>query len=98
LPRGWKIREFGYATEEVDYEKIKSQAKEILSKASKGQLWKCRCGTTHIPIVVNNQIVGEMWRNVDLNSVEIGNYWYSPIGKKVQLVSNGEIVGFIWLE
>ena len=98
MPFGWRRRGFGYVTEDVDYEKIKSEAKELLSKAKKGESWKCRCGTVHIPIVVNNEIIGELWKDVDLNNLEIGSYWYSRRGKKVQLVKDSEVIGFLWLD
>ena len=98
MPWGWKMRKFGYATEDVDYEKLKSDAKELLSKVNKGNEWKCGCGTTHIPLTIDNEIVGELWEDVDLSSLEIGSYWSSRRGTKVQLVSNGKVVGFVWME
>jgi len=97
-PRGWRRRIYGYSTEEVDYERIKSEAKELLSKVAKGNSWRCGCGTLHIPLVVNGQIVGELWQDVDLGSIDIGSYWYSRKGRKVQLVSNKQVVGFLWLD
>lgn len=92
------MKRFGYATENVDYDKLKSDAIELLKKVNKGNPWKCNCGTEHIPLEMDNQIVGELWKDVDLKDVEIGSYWYSRRGAKVQLVNNKEVVGFIWVE
>ena len=95
---GWKRFGFGYATRNVNYEEIKQKAKDLLSKAKKGEEWTGRCGAKHIPIVVDDEILGEIWKEEDLNSVEIGSYWSSPRGTKIQLVKNGEVVGFLWVD
>ena len=97
MPFGWRRRGFGYAVEPVDYETLKSKAKDLLSKAKLGESWVCGCGTKHIPIVVDGQIFGELWKDVKLSDVEVGSYWYSRRGAKVQLVKDGEVVGFVWI-
>ena len=97
-PHGWKHRKYGYIVEgTVNYEELVKKAKELLSKAVKGQTWACRWGSTHIPLLVNNQIVGKLWEDLDLNSLEIGAYWFARVGTKVELVHNKKVVGVLWI-
>ncbi len=94
----WKRGMYGYTLEgDVDYEHIKSEAKDILEKAEKGAAWQGKWGSVHMPIVVNGQIVGELWEDVDLKELEVGAYWLGKWGRKVQLVKDGRVAGFIWL-
>ncbi len=93
----WKRWRYGYTIEKADFEAAKKHAQELLSKATKGDPWRCRCGAEHIPIIVSGRIVGELWEDVDLGSVEIGDYWLSRWGGKAHLVSGGRVVGFVWL-
>ncbi len=81
----------------MKYEDIVSKVKEILSKSSKGIGWKSKCGYTHIPIVFNNQIIGEISEDLDLETLSIGSYRYSKNCIKIQLIRDGEVVGFICL-
>ena len=94
----WKIGRFGYTTDsEPDYEKIRAEAKTLLEKAIKGEAWRSRCGTLHIPLIVEGNIIGELWEDTEIKDLDIGTYWYGKWGIKVQLTKNGRIVGFIWL-
>ncbi len=96
--RGWKIGRHGYiVSAELDYERIKNYVKDVLSRARKGNVWRCRCGSIHIPLIVNNEIVGEIWEDVSLDKIEAGPYWYGRNCGKVHLVYNGRIIGFMWL-
>ncbi len=98
MPWKWKRGMYGYTLEsDVDYERIKSEAKSILERAERGDAWQGKWGSVHIPIVVNGQIVGEVWEDVDLKELEIGAYSLGKWGRKVQLVKNGRVVGFVWL-
>ncbi len=94
----WRICRFGYTIDkELDYEKIKSEAKALLEKAAKGEPWRSHCGVLHIPLVAEGAIVGELWEDTEIKDLDIGAYWYGKWGIKVQLVKNGRVVGFIWL-
>ncbi len=94
----WRLGRFGYTTEnELEYEKVRADAKALLEKATKGDAWKSPCGTLHIPLVVEGNIVGELWEDIELKDLDIGAYWYGKWGIKVQLVKDGRVVGFIWL-
>jgi len=94
----WKVGKFGYTVEnEPNYEEIKAKAKEVLSRTTKGIAWRGHCGSLHIPLVFEGQIIGELWEDADPKEVEIGAYWFGKWGIKVQLVKDGRVIGFIWL-
>lgn len=96
----WKKGVRGYydaGQDDIDPEKIEEKAKERLTNASKGEAWTGRCGCLHIPILIEKEVVGELWQDEDLKRLEIGDYWSGHWGIKVQLVKDKEIVGFIWL-
>jgi len=91
---GWKVGRFGYIMEnEPSYEEIRAKANALLGRATKGAAWSSRCGTIHIPLIVN----GEIWEDIDPKNLEVGAYWHGKWGTKVQLVKNGRVVGFLWL-
>jgi hypothetical protein len=81
----------------VDKEKIISDAKELLAKAKKGNKWVAPNGMVQVPIVVGNAVVGKLWKDVDLNELEIGAHWIAKFGVNVELVKNGEVAGVLWL-
>jgi len=78
-------------------EKIEKAAKDILSKAKKGKSWTSPNGIKHIPLLVGEDIVGNLWKDVDIKSLEIGSYWVRPCCTKVELIYNDEIVGMMWI-
>jgi len=80
---------------EYDVSEIEAKAKEILSNAEVVE----RCANvTHYSLVYDGKIVGMLWKNVDLNSVEIGQPWLARWGAKVPIYSNGELVGQIFVD
>ncbi len=96
----WKMGRFGfvYGTEkEVNYEDIRAKAKDLLNKVVKGNVRRCPCGTEQYPLLVDNEIVGEIWEDVDPKNLDIGTYWYGKWGIRVHLVKDGKIVGSLWL-
>ena len=95
---GWKRGpKWGYYSDaNVDREKVESEARELLAKANKGDRWVSPNGMTHIPIVVDNAIVGKLWKDTDLKELEIGSHWIARFGVNVELVKNGEVVGVLW--
>jgi hypothetical protein len=52
----------------------------------------------HIEIVVDNEIVGNLWEDVDLASLKLGSYWVTPMGIKAELETSDRVVGMIWLQ
>jgi hypothetical protein len=100
MPRfGWRFRGGHYYTgESVPESKVEEKLKEILPKATKGHTWTDGRGVKHIEIVVDNEIVGNLWEDVDLASLKLGGYWVTPMGIKAELESNDRVVGMIWLQ
>jgi len=95
---GWKVGRFGYMMEnEPSYEEIRTKANALHGKATKGAVWRSRCGTIPIPLIVNGGIVGDLWEDIDPKELEVGAYWHGKWGTKVQLVKDGRVVGFLWL-
>ncbi|MDV3103510.1 GAF domain-containing protein [Thermococcus waiotapuensis] len=92
----WKVGRFGYTMEEGK-EEIKAKTKELLEKASKGNAWRNPRGVLHVPLVVEDQVVGELWEDLDPKGLEVGAYWFGKWGTKVQLVKDGRVVGFVRL-
>ena len=79
-------------------EKIEKAAKDILSKAKKGKSWTSMRGIKHIPLLIGDDVVGNLWKDIDLKSLEIGDYWVRPCCTKIELVYKNEVVGMIWIE
>jgi len=100
MPRfGWKFRAGHYYTDEsVPASKVEEKLKEALSKATKGHTWTDGRGVKHIEIVVDNEIVGNLWEDVDLASLKLGSYWITPMGIKAELETNDKVVGMTWLQ
>jgi hypothetical protein len=86
-----------YCTDkEIDRDKIERDIKDLLAKATKGKEWSDLNGIKHIPLIVNGQIVGNIWKEADLKSLKVGAYWTAKFGIKAELVNNKEVIGVIW--
>jgi len=87
-----------YSDKELDRSKVEKDAKDLLAKVTKDKAWTSLRGVKHIPLLAEKKyIVGDLWKDVDLNKVEIGTYWAGRRGVKVELVFNKEVVGMLWL-
>jgi hypothetical protein len=86
-----------YTEKELDRDKVEKDAKALLAKATKDETWTSPRGVKHIPLVVDSNVVGNLWEDVDLKSLEIGAYWAARSGTRVELVHNDKVVGMIWL-
>jgi hypothetical protein len=98
---GWRYgpRAYGYSSGvEVDRGKVDAAVKEALSKATKGQIWTTPAGTKHTPILVDNQIVGQLWEDADPKTLIIGAFWAGAWGVNVELVKDGKVVGTVWVK
>ncbi len=103
MPRGIPGWRFGvrwgcYALDkELNREEVEKKTTDLLAKVTKGERWVDPRGVTHIPLLLNGAIVGNLWKDVDLNKLEVGAYWAARFGIKVELAYNKEIVGMLWL-
>lgn len=98
---GWRYgpRAYGYSSGvEVDRGKVDAAVKETLSKATKGQTWTTPAGVKHTPVLVDNQIVGQLWEDSDPATLIIGAFWAGPWGVNVELVKDGKVVGMVWVK
>ena len=99
---GWRYgpRAYGYSSgnTEVDRSKVDALAKETLSKAIKGQTWATPAGVKHTPLLVDNQVVGQLWEDSDPKTLIIGSFWAGPWGTNVELVKDGKVVGMVWVK
>lgn len=95
---GWKQGSRGYYSgEEVPREQIETNARALLEKATTGAEWTNPRGVRHIQILVDKEIVGHLWEEVDLKTVEVGASWTGRWGQHVQLEKDKRVVGMIWL-
>jgi hypothetical protein len=98
---GWRYgpRSYGYSSGiQVDRGKVDAAVKETLSKAAKAKTWFTPAGVKHIPILIDDQVVGQLWEDADLKTLVIGGFWAGPWGVNVELVKDGKVVGMIWVK
>jgi hypothetical protein len=99
-PWGWRYgpRAYGYSSgAEVDRGKVDAAVKETLNKATKGQLWTTPAGTKHTPLLIDNQVVGQLWEDADPKTLIMGAFWAAPWGASVELVKDEKVVGMLWV-
>jgi len=101
-PYGWRHSGPGgyyYQGKQVDPAVVEKNAKAVLAAVTKGNPWKTPRGINQIPLVNKDKlIVGNLWEDADLKALEIGAYWAGPAGTRVELVSNGKVVGMLWMQ
>ena len=86
-----------FSAGQIDASKVTAAAKEQLGKATAGQDWTAPNGAKLTPILVDNQIVGQLWQSADLTTLEVGPFAQGPWGVRVQLLKGGEVVGMMWV-
>jgi hypothetical protein len=99
-PWRWRHAPHGYgyfSGVEVSRAKVDAAVKEVLSKATKGKTWSTPARVKHTPILVDNQVIGQLWEDADLTTLIIGAFWAGPWGVNVELVKDGKVVGTVWV-
>ena len=71
--------------------------KQTLDKATKGESWTNPRGVKLTPIMVDNQIVGQLWVDADLKTLTVGSSWAGRWGVNVELAKDGKVVGMLWV-
>jgi hypothetical protein len=98
----WRFKEASgnyYRDKEVDRSTIERDVKSVLAKAKKGASWTDPHGIHHTEILVDDEIVGNLWeKRDDLHKLEIGGYWTASFGIRAELVHGGKVVGMLWLD
>ncbi|MGC8471503.1 MAG: hypothetical protein ACP5PM_04335 [Acidimicrobiales bacterium] len=100
MPRaGWTYspRWDHYYSAELDRDEVTKETKAMLAKATKGDAWTDPKGRRHIPLLVDDQIVGNLWEDADLAGLDLAGYWAVPNGVHAELASGQRIVGTIWV-
>ncbi len=87
-----------YTENEVPRDEVEKNVRGILTDAVKGQGWKDSRDMTHYSILKDGEIVGNLWKDADLSNLTAGCYWVGPLGIRVELVADDEVVGMLWLE
>ena len=98
---GWRFGpRYGdyYSGRQVARDEVEAAVHIDLAHATKGTTWTNPRGVAHIPLLVDGQIVGSLWRDADLARLEIGSYWAGPFGEHVELIADGQVVGMIWVK
>lgn len=96
---GWRQGPRGYSSgTEVDRGKVEAAVKEALGKATKGTSWASPRGPKMTPIVVDNEVVGQLWEDADPKTLTIAEVWPGPGGTRVQLAKNGKVIGMLWVK
>jgi hypothetical protein len=100
-PYGWRYNAPGYyyyQDRQLDRATVEKNARAALDGVTKGEQWKSPRGVNHIPLLNKDKlVVGMLWEDVDLKSVEVGTYWTRARGTKAELVAGGKVVGTLWL-
>jgi hypothetical protein len=101
-PPGWGGRrgppDGAFSGPPVDRTKVEAAVKTSLGKATKGKKWTSPRGVEMMPIVVDNEIVGQLWENVDPKTLTIGAVWPGPEGVRVELARDGKVIGMLWVK
>ena len=82
---------------EIDRAKVEQEMRELFAKATKGTRWVDPRGVPHIPLALEGGVVGNLWEEADLASLEVASYWAAGFGVKVELARDGRVVGMLWL-
>jgi hypothetical protein len=80
---------------EISRASVEEVVKNVLANAKLGEKFVGRRGNYQTPIVVNNVLAGILFEDVDLASLKVGGYWIGRVRVKVELVKDGNIIGFV---
>ena len=80
---------------DIDRDTIAGATKAVLDQATTGDVWVDPRGQRHIPILVGGAMVGSLWEDADLATLEAAGSWAAPFGAKVELAHDGKVVGML---
>jgi hypothetical protein len=89
-----------YRDEEIKRSTVEKEVTDVLGKATLGKPWADPQDVQHIPILLHDEVVGNLWEKHEssLHNLKIGGYWAARFGTRVELVKNYRVVGMLWLE
>jgi hypothetical protein len=76
---------------------IEDRARQLLAAARKGRSWVTPRGVTRWPILVNDELRGSLWENVELPSLGFGDHWQAGDSARIELTHEGRVVGMLWV-
>ena len=97
---GWRYgsRWGAYYTDKgVDRSKVERDTRNLLAQATQGDASAGSHVGKHIPLLLGGKVVGNLWEDVDLKTLDVGAYSVGSFRVKVELVHNGKVVGMVWL-
>jgi hypothetical protein len=86
------------STAQVDRSKVEAAVKEALGKATKGTVWTSPRGPKMTPLMVDNEVVGQLWEDADPKSLTAASFWARYGGVNVELAKNGKVIGMLWIK
>jgi hypothetical protein len=86
-----------YSGQEVARDKVEAAVKAALAKAKKGTAWTSPRGVKRTPIMIDNEVVGSLFEDADLTTLQVGSYWAGTFGQQVELLSGTRVVGMMWV-
>lgn len=92
-------RYYSSDSEELSEEQVEKDSKNLLAKVKKGEAWTDPTGVKHIPLLLNDEVVGQVFEEkvTDPKALEVASYWVGGFGVKVDLAYNKKVVGMLWL-
>ncbi|KAF0123408.1 MAG: hypothetical protein FD152_3329 [Xanthobacteraceae bacterium] len=76
---------------------IEERARQLLAAARKGRSWVTPRGVTRWPILINDELRGSLWENVELPSLGFGDHWQAGDSARIELTHEGRVVGMLWV-
>lgn len=79
-------------------QRIEDRARQLLAVARKGRSWVTPRGVTRWPILIQDELRGSLWENVDLQSLTFGDHWRTGDSARLELMHDGRVVGMLWID
>jgi len=79
-------------------ERIEDRARRLLAVARKGRSWVTPRGVTRWPILIQDELRGSLWENVELQALTFGDHWRTGDSARLELMHDGRVVGMLWID
>jgi hypothetical protein len=79
-------------------QRIEDRARQLLAVARKGRSWVTPRGVTRWPILIQDELRGSLWENVDLQALTFGDHWRTGDSARLELMHDGRVVGMLWID
>jgi len=82
----------------ITSDELKQKAEDLLKNAVVEERYSYRYDTTHYVLLENGKTVGIIWKSVNLDDLSIGSLIQTNWGVKAEIVYNGEVVGWLFID